>query len=472
MTIEEINGDVNEINRSIGDGSESWDSSNPSLHVEKHSDGRIFFTENNTSKTSIYYPEINTITIEQKKRSASQETYSGNASKIFIKQIADLEKKGAKVTQREDTYLGKPIKIIDLDITPEGGPHNILSIIVDAETYFPKKLTWKQNNLKSGYGGTMVGVFDSPVNGPRDIYEAGALRDAKIVQSKTNDTRDNPNLFEALKPYDEARKNLVSDYILITAYLYDTSIRTIVVTYNQGQKQRSEYHQVLGTVINSEDLIAYKRALGDSFASMLKWSQDYSNSKGKNLGIHIYDGQYYYRTEKDPLEKWNISKKQLWPDFNPIGLEDLSDWGWPVIQAKNNVRQIENEYSQKNNFIALEKISEPSYSNGNLTSPAQKDIYYLDPNHDYMCVQKEEYQHPANNGNDLKDYESNSDKALSELRTITSITEFGKTDNGQWYPEEIEKYSKIQGHSEFISLYLKTNPEFPEGIFDPNNLPK
>ncbi len=472
MKIEQIHGDVNEINKSVGDGWESWESSNPSLHIEKHSDGKIFFTENDTMKISTYYPETNTITIEQKTQSASQETYSGSAPEIFIKQIADLEKKGAKVIQREDTYLGKPVKIIDLDITPEGGSHNIITIMVDAETYFPKKLTWQENNLKSGYGGKMVGLFDSPANGPKDIYEAGAPRDAKIIQIKASNNRDNPNFFESLKPYNEARRSLVSDYILITAYLYDTSIRTIVVTYNQGQRQRSEYHPVWGSVVNNEDLIAYKKALGDSFDSMLKWSQDYSNSKGKNLGIHIYDGQYYYSVEKDPLEKWNIPKKQLWPDLNPIGLDDLSDWGWPVIQAKDNVKQIENKFSIRNNLIAFEKITEPVYSSGKLISPAQKEIYYLDPSHDYMCVQKETYQHPKEIGNDFKYDESDPDKVLSELLTVRIITEFGKTDNGQLYPKEIEKYSKIQGRSEFISLYLKTNPEFPEGIFDPNNLPK
>ena len=477
MTIEEINGDVNKINQSVGDGWESWESSNPSLRIEKHSDGRIFFTETDISKTSIYYPKTNTITIKQTKQSASQETYSGSTSEILIKQIADLEKKGAKVIQREDTYLGKPVKFFDIDITPEGGPHNIVSIIVDSQTYFPKKLTWQQNNLKLGFEATMIGIFDCPQSGPKNIYEAGVPHDAKIVEIKMVDDEDNPDLIKVLEPYNKAREEFVSDYILITTHQYDSSIRDLEVIYNQGKKQRSEYRPVWGSVVNNDDLIAYKEALGDSFESLLKWSQGYENSIGKNLGIDIYDGQFLYSVSKGPTDKkWTIRKKQEYSS-NPISLVDLCERAWPNIFPKNNVTLIENDFSREAGLLAFERITEPSVTNGKLTQPAKKVIYYLDPYHDYICVRKEQFKHSIRGYIDLKEANFDINETPEEISSYLSVSEFGQTDTGQWYPKKIESYSKNDNEqslhlSTILTLYLKTNPEFPEGIFDPNSLPK
>ena len=475
MTLEQFNGDPNVTTMNIGDGWESWQSVNPMLSVEKHSDGKIYFTEKETARTYSYDPQTNIITVTYKNPDASQETYTSLAD-MYIKQLADAEKNGAKIKQKEDIYQEKPVKIIDLNYTSEGGLNSLVSIVIDSETFLPIKLTWQQKHLKKGYGGKMTGIFDYPQSGPKDIYEAGAPQDAKIIYA---DNRDNPELIEALKPYNTARENLPSDYILITTYQYGSWIRSIDVIYNQGRKQRSEYRPVWKPAMSEDEKIAYNEALGDSFESLLKWSRDYGNSNGKNLGIYIYDGLYYYRAEKDPLNKWNISEKSHWPDHNPIGLNDLSDWGWPMIPSKNNIRQIENEYSRENGFIAFERILEPTVRDGKLVSAAQKDIYYLDPNHDYMCVRKEDFQRRIRGSIEMEGVDFDISQIPNELNSFRLVSEFGQTDSGRWYPKIIEQYSKSRdpngnekpiGLSTVFTLYLKINPEFPEGIFDPNNL--
>ena len=482
MTLEELSGDTDASPIGIGEGWESWESINPSLSIEKHSNGKIFFTETDTAKTFRYDPETNIITVVYEIPSASRETYT-SISDMFNKTLNDLKKQFDKVKYEKGVFEGRPVTTIsvDVDYTSEGGLHSIISFIVDSETYLPIKMSVQQTSLKKNLTGKMTGIFGYPNTGPKDIYEAGAPRDAKVVRIEAADNRDNPELVEVLEPYNKARENLVSDYILITTYQYGSWVRTIDVIYNQGRKQRSEYRPVWRSVNSEKDKIAYKKALGDSFESLLKWSQDYLNTEGRNLGIYIYDGEYYYRTEKDPLDEWTIHEKAHRPDHNPIGLNDLSECGWPKILPKNNVKQVENEYSKENGLIAFERISEPDIRDGKLARAAQKDIYYLDPSHDYMCVRKEDFLHRTGDNNEVKDVEFEPNEIQDELSSVRFVSEFGQTDKGQWYPEKIETHSKSRDAdgkekplslSFIYTLYLKTNPVFPEGIFDPNNLPK
>jgi len=482
MTLVELSGQTDVSPMSIGEGWESWQSTHPLLSIEKHSDGKIYFTEIDIARTFRYDPETNIITVVYKQPSTSQETYT-SISDMCTKKFDDLKKKFDKVKYEKGVFEGRPVTTIsiDVDYTSEGGLHTIISIIVDPETYLPIKMSLQQTSLKKNLTVKMSGIFDYPNTGPKDIYEAGAPRDAQIIRIETVDDRDNPELIEVLKPYNTARENSVSDYILITTYERKSSVRTIVVTYNQGRKQRGEYHPVWESVVSNDDKIAYMKALGDSFESLLRWSQDYGHSKGKNFGIHIYDGEYYYRFEKNPLDKWTVDGKKHWPDYNPVPLEDLSDWGWPDIPPRNNVKQIENDYSKQNGLIAFEMILEPNISNGKLFRAAQKAIYYLDPSRDYMCVRKEEFHRMIRNSIEIKAVDFDLNEIPDELSSIRFVSEFGLAENGQWYPKKIENHSKsldLNGNekplslSHIYTLYLKTNPLFPEGIFDPNNLPK
>ncbi|MBN2180266.1 MAG: hypothetical protein JW715_00015 [Sedimentisphaerales bacterium] len=477
MTLEQFSGDPNVTTMNIGDGWESWQSVNPMFSVEKHSDGKIYFSDRGTARTFSYDPQNNIITVKYRNPEALRNTYT-SISDMYIKQLADAEKNGAKIKRKRDVYQGRQVQILDINYTSEKGLQSIFTIIIDAQTCLPKKATFLQQHLMEGYAGKMTGTFDYPDTGPKDIYEAGAPRDAKIIYS---DSRDNPELIDVLKPYNAARDNLPSDYILITTYQYGPWVRSVDVIYNQGRKQRSEYHPVWGPVISEDDKIAYNKVLGNSFETLLKWSQDYGNSDGKNLGIHIYDGQYYYRAEKNPMDEWNISEKVRWPDHNPIGLKDLFDWGWPMIQPKNNVRQIENDYSKENNLVAFERILEPTVIDGKLIDAAKKEIYYLDPNHDYICVRKEDFQRRFRESIEMKDADFDINQIPNELNSVSIVSKFDQTDSGRWYPKLIETYSKswnangnekTLGLSFINTLYLKTNPEFPEGIFDPNSLPK
>ncbi len=455
---------------------ETWISVNPHRMIQIFGNGNMAFSEDELGKETRYDPESNKITITYKSRASDVQPSS--IENLLFNQISDVEKRGGKVTYTDDVFQGNPVTVINIDTShlSESGFGLKLSMFVDPQTRLPKKIT-----LEKVDGQSLItsGIIDYPEKGPVDIYELGAPQDAEVVVIAT---RDHPELIEALKPYNKARENLISDYILITTHKSGSLVTGIEITYNQGRKQRHERHSVrIPPVSQSNDLAAYKRALGDSFESLLKWIQD---TKARYVDIYIYDGEYYYKAKKDSLDKWTFHEKVHRPDRNPIALEDLSDWGWPSIPPINCVKQIENGNSRENNLIAFEVTTGPDIRKGKIFFTAHKTINYLDPRRDYICVRREMFHHLLGGGlgeTNIKDVDFDPNEIPDEPSFVRFVSEFGQTESGQWYPKKIETHSKSRDAkgkvkplnlSSINTLYLKTNPEFPEGIFDPNNLPK
>ncbi|MHC4641715.1 MAG: hypothetical protein ACYS32_08720 [Planctomycetota bacterium] len=185
-----------------GKGWEGWESVNPLRSIEKHNNGKIYFTEENKGKTSRYDPETNTITIvEYKNPFASQQDYA-SIGDMYIKQISEVEEQGDKVNYEEGTYEGYPVRIISIDVTSDYGRRTKMSLIVESETYLPKKLTAQQWK-KGQYEGLISGTFDYPETGPKDIYALGVPQTAKIIDTReviVAETKNEPKLIATPKP--------------------------------------------------------------------------------------------------------------------------------------------------------------------------------------------------------------------------------------------------------------------------------
>jgi len=182
MTIVQISGDTDsEEKPGIGYGWEVWHSVNPYISIEKDTNGRISFMENDISRTSIYDPASNIITVTYKQSSDSQKT-PNSISDMFKTQLLDMVNQGQKVEYNEGVFEGQPVTIISLDYTSlEASEHSIISVVVDPNTYLPKKMDIQQISLKKNISGNIIAIFDYPESGPKDIYEAGAPQDAEVV---------------------------------------------------------------------------------------------------------------------------------------------------------------------------------------------------------------------------------------------------------------------------------------------------
>jgi len=125
----------------------------------------------------------------------------------------------------------------------------------------------------------------------------------------------------------------------------------------------------------------------------------------------------------------------------------LVNSAWEFWYWSGNI--VQDEYSRQNDLICF--------------NPGDRWRFYINPKRDYICHRRQEY--------------------VPNLKqtSIWEVKEYAKTQYGQWYPK-IRHRSGIKETAEgqqglpelgFIETwYLKLNPEFPEGIFEPDNLQK
>jgi hypothetical protein len=452
---------------------ETWISLNPCQGILIGADGSITFSEDDLGKSTRYDPQTNTITIYY---SANTASVSGSMftdfAEMLPRQIAEMEKRGAKLTYSDGVYQNNAVTVISIDYSDDQESRTEMSMFVDPLTRLPKKLTSRQTDSKGQIVG-FSGEFDYPDSGPTDIYEAGAPRDAQL---KIIDERPTPEFLEAIKPYRTARENLVSRYILIVTHWQTSEISRVDVIYNDGRKQRFESHSVFkpGEAIY-EMWPVYSAGMGTTFDSLLQWAQQ---GKSGSVTIYLYDGEYHYKFERDDADKWSADKKQYSPDFNPNPNGDLADLGWSPIS--NNGKVVENDYAVAHNLLCVETCIEHRITDGKLMHPAQKNIRYLDPQHGYICRREEVYAHHQRSGNTpVEELNFDPKEIPSEPYSITEFTEFGRTDTGQWYPRTIEhssggwdyKGNRLQLRlSSIKKIFLQTSCEFPVDIFDPDKV--
>lgn len=426
---------------------ESWISVKPRRNIRVHTDGSVDFTEyaesTNELKTQHYDPQTNILTTTYRCTGENNNS-SASIEDMYLEQLSTMEKIGAKVGYADTIYDGSPAKKINIDYTSKSGVHQKYSIVADVETYLPKRMTSHHESL--GQSGTANITFDYPEMGPTDIYEAGAPRDAQV---KVVDHRPSSEFLEAIKPYRQARENLPAQRIVVDIeYEIDSRYRVCVI-YTDGRKERFEQLMWI-----KDDVLPAT----DDFNEILDWAR---GAKSDELGIQLYDGECVYHVERDYRDRWTTWKKYS-PSRKPsYVVGGLIHRGWPRIRKG---RPVENNYATENNLLCI---------------AAEKTLYYIDPEHDYICVRIESFRHTAaaDSNAEIDELHFDPNETPSEPYWVTEVTKFGRTDAGQWYPSEIitnrlswwESYDSEGGF--VIRLYVQTCPEFPEDVFEPASLP-
>lgn len=423
---------------------ERWISVNPRRNISINKNGSVSLAEYPTGELKVqkYEPETNVLTTTYR---ATDKNYSHTSIvDMYLEQISGLEKRGAKVEYIDTVYDGNPAKIINIDNPNKNGVHQKFSIVADVETYLPKRMTYHYESL--GQSGTANITFDYPEMGPTDIYEAGAPRDAQV---KVVDHRPSSEFLEAIKPYRQARENLPAQRIVVDIeYEIDSRYRVCVI-YTDGRKERFEQLMWI-----KDDVLPAT----DDFNEILDWAR---GAKSDELGIQLYDGECVYHVERDYRDRWTTWKKYS-PSRKPsYVVGGLIHRGWPRIRKG---RPVENNYATENNLLCI---------------AAEKTLYYIDPEHDYICVRIESFRHTAaaDSNAEIDELHFDPNETPSEPYWVTEVTKFGRTDAGQWYPGEIitnrlswwESYDSEGGF--VIRLYVQTCPEFPEDVFEPASLP-
>jgi len=441
------------FSRGVTGVGEQWFGFETKIHAQKGSDGQAMFWNLKEHKKYEYDLKNHSITIDY----IYEDDFPLNMSSpvLLLESMHKmLKEQGAEIITKRGVYNGQDVQIqeISLSVTLQGKEHgkehHILQLYIEPET---RLLLSAQVKGTDANGKTIMDgeiTFDYPQTGPADIYDLGVPRDALIIDKLPKED------YQAIwDKYRACRENVPDKYIAIIteAQTHLWTYDSIRIFYKDNKRYRRESHFLRWNLNAPQAVKLTVDSLGKSFEALLKWAKqnnDVSHSVGK------------FRNDQ------------------PV-TGSLKQECWPSIGAKGKV--IQDDYARENNLICIERLQQGSVYNGIVSLPGRF-LYYLDPEKDYICRRKVTEWRPNAPWQEDKDWladvepEKIRDGSISDME----ITEFIEAPNGHWYPKVIViKQTGIRKDykdsplkvSTIKTVYLRIDPEFPEGIFDVDRLP-
>ena len=451
---------------------ESWESVNPSRSIQVYNNGDIRYTRYTTDQITSQKYDAKTNVLTTRYRPISVNSSYSSIIDQFLGDIAALEERGATVERVNGVYDGSPVIIMNVDGIDDNDVHFRCSLTVDAETHLPQQA--KGTYEKNGKTRTARIVFDYPHEGPIDIYQAGVPKEAEV---KVIGQRITPGFLDAIGPYRAARERLPQQRIVVD--IANTNGRSCVVSLEYAKRIAKRIEQFRyardDAVPDTED-----------FHAMLDWANRVMRDKRGNYKIQLNDGTIVHSATRDYFNPWRSEKFSL--SRYGVGFifpTGLTNRGWPRIRTGTVV---ETEFAAQHNFLCIETLSEPRFTgDSKLAETAERTLYYIDPEHDYMCARIEKFRHPV-----VPPWGGSAAEELpvpdatdipAEPYLVTEVVQFSQTDTGHWYPSRIKTVDaqswrdsgrgwEMREKTSQVRLYIDTAAEFPKGIFDAENMPK
>jgi len=337
--------------------------------------------------------------------------------------------RGRNVTRRTGQYQGQEVEIFEIAaaVTPPFSTFHG-EIFVDRTSSLPIAEERTYVSTRTGKPDLVeTGAFDYPEHGPADIHALGLPPDTPTINSLPL-----PPWGEISSAYESHRCQILAEQYLAVVTrqmnIGGNPIDTVDVFYVDGVRCREERHFAFHTGFIGEQWERQADELGTTLDSILKWSRAYK-AYG-DIFIRLFEGNHCYESHRDQNGSWSVTERTF--DSRELTKDDFWNMcpvfklGWPDIWGEAEV--VQDDYATKNHLIRLE---------------TQRGVFYLSPDRDYICQ-----------------------KGIDTDGHVDEVTEFGQTNEGRWYPR------KIKGYALSHTIYLETAPAFPEGIFDPNDLPK
>lgn len=162
---------------------ERWISFEYQVEADIQADGKVIFEDYSQQKTYVYEPSTEIITIHGPLAGAVGEGTSGPLEYLLMK-IQDQDE-GVKVKfKQKRTEQAEIYEITRLIETPLMKGIEVAELKVDLKTYLPVALEVRLTGCDGQllYSGSTD--FEYPTVGPRDIFDLGVPRTAKMVQAQ------------------------------------------------------------------------------------------------------------------------------------------------------------------------------------------------------------------------------------------------------------------------------------------------
>jgi hypothetical protein len=409
---------------------EKWYSFKAQVVIWKFPSGRIVYNDYAKQEVYTYNPVSHRIilTAMSGKRQPFQMDSPWSWVEGNIRTITTPA--GGHVTRQTGQYQGQEVDIFEVLSTVQPGVAAIRDkIFVDRVTCLPiaEERTFIDTNTGTPQQ-VDTGIFDYPEQGPADIYALGVRRDIPTINSLPL-----PEWSQISMAYQSHHYRApVEKYIAVVTRemtIRGNPVDSVEICYGNGPCFRGERHSLFGLAGSiGEQWAQQAPELGTTFDSMLKWSRAYK-ARGR-IYITLLDRNHYYDCRRDEEGAWSRTERtfedQGGTNYDSWNICPVAELGWPEIRDEADI--IQDDYARENHLIRVE---------------AQRGVFWLNPQRDYLCQRR-----------------------VTTDGRMEEITEFGQTDDGHWYPKRIDRSGLNH------TIWLETKAEFPEGIFDPNRLPK
>ncbi len=407
---------------------EIWYSFKSQIVIQRYYSGLITYSDYTNQEIHTYNPVSKRIVVTA--LSSKKLPLEANTPWSWLERnIQRMIPFGGEVTRKTGQYDGQEVEVFEIVSAIKPGMAAIRGkIFVDTATSLPIAEERRYINTKTGKPQRVEkGTFEYPEHGPANIYEIGLPSDIPMINSLPL-----PSWWDIKRVYQSYRRKTTDRYIAIVTSelsILGTPIESVDIFYTDGTRFREERHFMFRPGPIGVQWRQQAAEIGNTFDSILKWSQA-CKARGQ-ISISIYERNYYHNSRREDDGVWKTTKQIIegrkWSISEFWNSCPIADMGWPDIRGSADV--IQDDYARENKLIRVE---------------VQGKEFYLNPNRDYICQRRID----------------------NKYSQVTDVTEFGRTEASQWYPKRIKGLGKNK------MVYLETDPEFPEGIFDPENLPK
>jgi len=447
------------------DAIERWTCFDPSIKIYRYSDGTIAYSDYSKGEAYYYKPEDKTITI-----SPVTEKYNVPGPKSPFEIVSEFfemtDKLGAEIDHKYSEVGGKQVEIIESKYVSTLGPcHTRMIRDVDQNLLRSSQTTILKPDTNEEI--TTVTTYDYPESGPRDIYEAGAPKDAELVDLCLHEDVQRL-LNEVQRRYDRGYGDCIA--MVLQSWVNENGMQepwSIIMFRQRGVLHRMDlyYASDIKRFENLHDQIK------DDWPNLtIEQMKSYERNEATERQV-IYDGKYTnnrFRVSRDDVK--SNRHKGMMPLRYGDSINSLSWFEPPIYGSSKPVFRVEYELLENDpeheGLIGLRITKLPTNMSRMIAKSAKSDFvrkdpvwtssdvscYWLDPSRDYLVIEHIE---------------------TKSGRKTTNITlETKQTPSGQWYPSHIrhEYTYTLSGGQQKVNridkrIVLETEPAFPEGIF-------
>ena len=445
------------------DAIERWICFDPSIKIYIYGDGKIAYSDYSKGEAYNYEPEDKTITI-----SPVTEKYNVPGPKSPFDIVSEFfemkDELGAEINHKHSTIDGKEVEIIESRyVTSLGQCHTQMIRDVDRNLLRSSQTTILRPDTNEEI--TTVTSYDYPESGPRDIYEAGAPKDAEVVDLRLPEDVQRL-LNEVQGRYDRGYGNCVA--MILQSWVDEDGTQepwSIIMFRQQGDLHRMDRY----TAGDFKHLVSLYDEIKDDWPDLtIQKVQQLERNEAASRQV-IYDGAYTtnrFRVSRNEV-KSNRRKGMMRLDYGD-SINSLS-WFEPPIYGSNRFR-VECELLESDpehvGLIGVHITRLPTNVARNGAGPSWSELvkndpawaifdvsrYWLDPSKDYLVIEQTEIR--------------------SGRRTTNVTLETRQTPSGQWYPSHIRhEYTRpLPGGQQQVNridkrVVLDIEPVFPEGMF-------